>query len=336
MNEHGPGLSVGVSVDKIRTSAAAMGACVADLADRGHDLWTGSLTGLVEALVELGRTDLCLARLLEGHSDGLRILDQAGLAPEPGVYGVWASRSVGTGLQADPVAAADAAQGGWQLSGELRFASGVDLIDRALVPAQVGEERLLLDVPADLGKPDPDAWRAAGMDAARTFTVHVDRQVLNARRVGGDGFYVDRPGFVVGGLCVAAVWAGGAQQVLDVVSTSLRDFTTTPHQLRRLGVIEQLVWEVRSLLTRTVTRLDDLPQDAVARECGLTRTAVVRACESILDEARQVVGPAGLSRNARLARVLDDLTIYVRQHQVDSALAALGESALTAHETLAG
>ncbi|MFY9913495.1 MAG: acyl-CoA dehydrogenase family protein, partial [Nocardioidaceae bacterium] len=237
---------------------------------------------------------------------------------------------------ADPVAAADAAQGGWQLSGELRFASGVDLIDRALVPAQVAEWRLLLDVPADLGKPDPDAWRAAGMDAARTFTVHVDRQVLNARRVGGDGFYVDRPGFVVGGLCVAAVWAGGAQQVLDVVSTSLRDFTTTPHQLRRLGVIEQLVWEVRSLLTRTVARLDDLPQAAVARECGLTRTAVVRACESILDEARQVVGPAGLSRNARLARVLDDLTIYVRQHQVDSALAALGESALTAHETLAG
>ncbi len=336
MIEHGPGLCEGVSVDKIRTSAAAMGACVAELADRGRHLWTGSLAGLVDALVELGRTDLCLARLLEGHSDGLRILAQAGLQPEPGVYGVWASRSVGTGLLAEQVAATNAAESGWQLSGELRFASGVDLIDRALVPAQMGEQRLLLDVPADLGKPDRDAWRTAGMDAARTYTVHVDSQVQDARQVGDGGFYLDRPGFVVGGLCVAAVWAGGAQQVLDVVSTSLRDFTTTPHQLRRLGVIEQLVWEVRSLLARTVARIDDLSQDSVARECGLTRTAVVRACDRVLDEARQVVGPAGLSRNARLARLLDDLTIYVRQHHVDASLAALGESALTRHETLAG
>ncbi len=333
MTASGLGLCDDVSVDKIRTSGASMGACVAELAERGRDVWTGSLTGLVDLLVELGRTDLCLARLLEGHSDGLRILDQAGLQPQPGVYGVWASRSVGTGLVARPIGGSD---DGWQLRGELRFASGVDLIDRALVPAQVGEQRVLLDVAADLGKPDRDAWRSSGMDAARTYTIHVDSQVRDARQVGDDGFYVDRPGFLVGGLCVAAVWAGGAQQVLDVVSTSLRDFTATPHQLRRLGVVEQLVWEARSLLARTVGRIDGLSQDSVARECGLTRTAVVRAAEVVLDEARQVVGPAGLSRNARLARVLDDLTIYIRQHHVDAALTALGEAAMTSHETVGG
>ncbi len=329
------GLSDGeISLDKLRTSADAMRACVADVAARGHDLWSGSLAALTEALVEVGRTDLCLARLIEGHSDGLRILQQAGQQPRPGVYGVWASRSVGTGLAAERV---EGIGGGWRLRGELRFASGVDLIDRALVPGRVdGEHHVLLDVPADLGRPDRDSWFSAGMDAARTYTVHVDRQLPDADQVGGVDFYLDRPGFVVGGLCVAAVWAGGAQQILDVVSTSLREFPTTPHQLRRLGVIEQAVWEARSLLARTVSRIDDLDQEAVARECGMTRTAVVQACDTVLDEARRVVGPAGLSRNARLTRALDDLTIYVRQHHVDAALTALGETALTSHETSAG
>ncbi len=326
-----------VSVDKIRSSADAMRGSLNELADRGRDLWTGTLAALTDALVEVGRTDLCLARLIEGHSDGLRILDQAGQRPQPGVYGVWASKSVGTGLVAEPVEAADGVGSGWQLRGELRFASGVDLIDRALVPAIVdGAHHVLLDVPADLGKPDRGSWHTSGMDAARTYTIHVDAQVTDAHRVGDMDFYLNRPGFVVGGLCVAAVWAGGAQHVLDVVSTSLRAFPTTPHQLRRLGVIEQAVWAARGLLSRTVSRIEGLPQDAVGREAAMARTAVVQACDTVLDEARSVVGPAGLSRNVRLARALDDLTIYVRQHHIDAALAALGESALTSHEMLAG
>jgi hypothetical protein len=55
-----------------------------------------------------------------------------------------------------------------------------------------------------------------------------------------------------------------------------------------------------------------------------------------LTEAPVIVGPAGLSRNARLARLLQDLAIYVRQHHVDGVLTALGEQALKSHEPLAG
>ena len=95
-------------------------------------MWTGPLDQLVTALHEVARVDLALARLVEGHADAMRILAQAGAVAGPGVYGVWASRSAGTG------AAAVGEGGRWRLTGEVRFASGIGLIDRALVPGWVG------------------------------------------------------------------------------------------------------------------------------------------------------------------------------------------------------
>jgi hypothetical protein len=41
-----------------------------------------------------------------------------------------------------------------------------------------------------------------------------------------------------------------------------------------------------------------------------------------------------MSRNARLARALNDLAVYIRQHHVDGVMTALGERALTRHEPL--
>lgn len=331
MTELVPGMpATSLSADKLRSSPDELRQRLAELAARGQDVWTGPLAGLVDALVAVARVDLCLARLVEGHSDGLRILHQAGQEPRPGVYGVWASRSVGTGLQARPLDA------DWQLRGELRFASGVDLIDRALVPGWLGDEtHVLLDVPAQFGVPDRDSWRTSGMDAARTYTIHVDTELLDVTRVGPANFYLDRPGFVVGGLCVAAVWAGGAQHLLDVLTTSLRSLPSTPHQLRRVGVMEEAVWQAMTALRSTVSRLGGLSEDETAREIASTRTCVVQACEIVLDEIGRVVGPAGMSRNARLARTVEDLAIYIRQHHVDNELAGLGEHALTSHEVLA-
>jgi alkylation response protein AidB-like acyl-CoA dehydrogenase len=210
--------------------------------------------------------------LVEGHCDALRIIEQAGTDPLDGVYGVWASRSVGTGLERAHV------DGRWVLSGELRFASGIDLIDRALVPVRIGEgEHQLIDVRADLGTADPDVWQTSGMDAARTFTVRLDEEPASAQRVGPPNFYLERPGFVVGGLCVAAVWAGGVQQILEVVAAGVRDFPTTPHQLGRLGVIEEAAWTATLVLRSTVSRISELAADEVAREIDLARTSVVRA-----------------------------------------------------------
>ncbi|MBA3232698.1 MAG: hypothetical protein H0T17_01925 [Propionibacteriales bacterium] len=319
-----------VSADKLRSSPQHMRASLREVASAGKGVWTAGLPELVPVLVEVARVDLCLARLVEGHADALRIIQQAGGRPRDGVYGVWASRSAGTGVKAVDLG------GTWQLSGELRFASGVDLVDRALVPVWLDRDHhLLMDIAADMVVPDPGSWQTSAMDASRTLTVRLDLESVKTEPLGSTDFYLGRPGFVVGGLCVAAVWAGGAHHVVDVVTASIRPFTMTSHQLRRIGVMEQAAWQAQTALDTVVRRLSNLPEESVAREIGMARSAVVTACEVVIHEATRVVGPAGLSRDVRLARALHDLSIYIRQHPLDNELERLGEYAVATRELLA-
>ena len=96
--------------------------------------------------------------------------------------------------------------------------------------------------------------------------------------------------------------------------------------------MEQAVWLARVAVESVVRRLPELHADALGRETATARTAVVETCERVVDEAGRIVGPAGLSGNARLARTLADLTIYARQHHVDLTLQSLGSHALRERE----
>lgn len=317
-----------VDADAIRRDPACMRETLQAVCARGEPMWAGPLPLLTDTLVEVARVDLCLARLVEGHADAVRILAQADALPQPGVYGVWASRSAGTGLSAHPV------PGGWRLHGELRFASGVDLLDRALTPGwREDGTHLLLDVPAERVAADRSTWQTAAMDASRSFTVALDRRVPEADVVGPPGHYLDRPGFAVGGLCVAAVWAGGARGVVDLVAAGLSDFDPNPHQLRRVGLMEVDAWQAVRLVRQAAEDLADADSAGVAlpgqtQQIARVRTAVVAACDRVLDLAGAVVGPGGLTRNGRLARALADLGLYVRQHHLDLEAARLGEAAV--------
>ena len=319
-------LTAGLVADDLRSGADRMRDGLVPVTQRGHATWTGPLDELVAALVDVARVDLALARLVEGHADALRILDQAGCSPGAGVYGVWASRSAGTGVRAESV------DGGWHLHGELRFASGVSIIDRALVPGWVDEDHhLLFDIDAGTPTADESTWRTAAMDASRSFTVALDADC--AGPVGPRDFYLQRPGFVVGGLCVAAVWAGGLQQIVDLVTDGIRAFSPSAHQLRRIGAMEQAQWQANAALVAVLPAITE-QRPGWADDVAHARTAVAAACDEVLDEAGKVVGPGGLSRNGRLARAVADLGIYVRQHHTDLELEQAGRRALETHTLL--
>ena len=316
-----------VDTERLRNSVAVMRTTVADVCTAGSPIWPGRWQQLAETLREVGRVDLCLARLVEGHADAMRILDQAGQARRDGVYGVWASRSEGTGLRAAEYA------DGWSLSGQLRFASGVDLIDRALVTAWVDRDHhLLFDIGVEALPVVGASWAAAGMDASRSFTLGFDA-VPTSTVVGPVDFYLDRPGFAVGGLGPAAVWLGGCVQIVDLVADGLRGFAASSHQLHRLGRMAQAAWTAEAAMSAAVCANQE-PSDDLAEAVAAARTAAVLASDTALAEAPVIVGPAGLTRSARLAHTLADLGVYVRQHHLDAELAAAGQRALTSRKVL--
>jgi hypothetical protein len=283
-------------------------------------------------LASWGGRNLSLARLAEGHTDALAILAEAGRAPVAGaLYGVWASRSGGAAARVVPE------HGGRVLRGVLRFCSGARTIDRALLVADSvtgePEDRLLLDI--DVRGPEvapvPGSWCTAAM--AEADTLDVDFRGLGVpagAEVGPPGWYVSRPGFVLGGAGVAAVWWGGAAGVVDRV---LGHLPAEPgcHALAHLGELHAALAAADALLRHTAALVDAGGAEAavgsaddVRLAVATVRAAVERTVREVVDRAPRIVGPAPLSRDDGLAGALADLALYVRQHHAERDHAALG------------
>jgi hypothetical protein len=272
------------------------------------------------ALADLGRTDLALARLAEGHTDAVAILAEAGRVPVPdAVYGVWAARPRGIG--------AELRDG--RLAGTVRFCSGAHLVDRALVVAGTPDGLLLVDVAVEPGaaEPDPGSWRTPAMAGADTLDVRFDLPVRDGDVVGGLDWYATRPGFAVGGGGVAAVWWGGAAGVLDRALPHLPD-PPDPYQLADLGEIDAALAATDALLARTAAAVDDDPAGDHRIAVARVRSAVERLARDVLERVPRMLGAGPLSGDADLARMLADLGIYVRQHHGDRDHAALGAALL--------
>jgi alkylation response protein AidB-like acyl-CoA dehydrogenase len=278
------------------------------------------------ALARWGGRDLSFARLAEGHVDALAILAEGGRRPVAGaLYGVWASRAGGAAVRLEQRGS------GRVLSGTLRFCSGARVLDRALVVADAAaktpaSERLLLDVDVTAAgiEPLPGGWRTAAMADADTLDVAFhDVPVVDGDLVGEPGWYVDRPGFVLGGAGVAAVWWGGAAGVLDRVLGHLPPVPDA-HQLAHVGELHTALAATDALLQQTAAAVDADPAGDHGLAVGTVRAAAERVAREVVDRAPRIVGPGPLSRDDGLARALADLALYVRQHHAERDHAALG------------
>jgi len=303
---------------------------------------------LIEALVALGRTDIPLGRLVEGHVDAIRILAQAQRAPIADArYAVWASQSQATGI------AARAARGGWRLDGTLRFASGVGVVDRALVSVLVdSSERLLLDLDVGDWSADESAWQTTAMAVSRSHTIVLTDVCADASaQVGPAGFYLGRPGFFPGGAGVAAVWAGGAARLADLVHDYVAVGPPSPVRSRRLGQVRTELAAMHAVLVAAGPVLgtadatgpagcgagrgssagepagragEDRPGDlrAVSTE---VRAGVAAAVRRVVELVRDLAGPAGRAYAQDLTHAIDDLDLYVRQQNPDTDSEYLGD-----------
>jgi hypothetical protein len=325
-------------------SVPELRAVIDDLARR-QDWSRLEWSGLVEGLLRLGRTDIPLGRLVEGHVDAVRILDQAGVSPRPGArYGVWASRSAGTGL-----AATDHGDH-LTVDGTIRFASGAGVIDRSLVPVWVdADQHLLVDLAVDGLPVDRSHWHTSAMRVSQTHTVTVDQVVVSARDVvGPTDFYLRRPGFLPGGVGVAAVWTGGLGRVVDIASAMLAGRPATAAQQARLGRAHLHLVAAVCAVRAAATRLDEIlsagnadadagaavavgaaaeqptSADVLAAVCAESRAVVAQAVVAALAEVRALAGPAGLAFHPDLGHALDDLGLYAAQLNLDGEVTRLG------------
>ncbi|MEX3785117.1 acyl-CoA dehydrogenase [Paraburkholderia sp. BR14374] len=324
---------------------AALGALLADLIERGYDRAPSlPLPGHGETLVRwralaaVAACDLGLVKLFEGHTDALAILAELnGPLPPPGSrWGVWAAeapdarvRAINQGIQN---VSGEGAQ--VQMSGTKAWCSGAQALTHALVTAWRDDEPVLAAVALDHSSIsiDTSKWQAVGMKATASADVTFNDTV--ATLVGAPHEYLRRAGFWHGGAGIAACWYGAAAQI----GRTLRDACARradAHRLAHLGATDVALRSAAAVLRETAAWIDARPSDDAQTRVLRARLAVEQAASAVIDHATRALGAGPVCRDARFARALADLPVFLRQSHAERDLAALGERLVACADTTA-
>ncbi|TXN60571.1 acyl-CoA dehydrogenase family protein, partial [Methylobacterium sp. WL6] len=297
------------------------GLCTPGGADRLRDVLRG-----------IGRGNLAVGRIYEGHVNALALVLRYGSDPVRArfaadaraghLFGVWNTEpaepgGLALGTEADPAV----------LTGAKSYASGAGHVTRPLVTARLPDgRRQMLVVPLD---PEARAeladWRAHGMRASATGTVDFSGlRVEPLDRIGAPDDYYRQPFFAAGAWRFLAVQCGGIEAVLEAHRGHL---TATgrggdPHQRARLGQAATAA-ETARLFVEHAARLattEPVEGDRAVAYVALARGAVERAGLDAIELAQRSVGLSGFLEAHPLERLVRDLATYLRQPAPDGAL----------------
>lgn len=290
-----------------------------------------------DALRALGRVNLALARLYEGHLNAIKLVELHAGAPvreqvrarvrAGTLLGVWGA----TG--ADPLSVTGTEKG-WALQGAKAFTSGLGLVGLAVVPVPdpdvAGASRLLLVDVDDPARQQPQDWRASGMRATRSGGYRFDGLRVPIERVLGEpGVYEREPYFEGGTWRYVAAHVGAMEALVDALVEALRSRGRDgdPHQGARIGRAAALALGARALLERaalSVETADTADAAAVERAVALAllaRESVEDGATTLLGLVERALGMAAFERGRPVERLRRDLGLYLRQAAPDAKLA---------------
>ncbi len=308
----------GLTAALVRRSAAGLADCgPRDLARRLRDA---------------ASVDLSLGRLLEGHANAVHLVkvygDDAARAAlrsdlqAGAIFGVWGADGE------PPVSAA-----GGHLRGAKRFASGLGIVDRAIVTAGSGADQQLYLVDAtDAARHDPATWDMSGMQASRSGRFDCDD--LAARPIGAPGCYTAEPHFVGGTWRIAAVALGGIVGLLDRAAAQLRarDQLQADAHLLRLSPVALRVTAAWAAILRA-GELAQGAQGAAAPEQAAvlsvsTRLLTEELGQDCIAAVERSVGLSMFAADDDTGRHARDLACYLRQAARDAFLLRAGRAML--------
>ncbi|WP_454797999.1 acyl-CoA dehydrogenase family protein [Novosphingobium lindaniclasticum] len=282
---------------------------------------------LMNVLRIVGRADLSLGRLYEGHVNALALFGWYGSARQHArlrrdlehgaFYGVWAT-------EPQPgVSIAFRDGGSYALKGSKCFASGAGGLANAIVTAQAPGSALrqLVIVPAnDPARADVSQWRVRGMRATISGLYDLAGVVVGEPDLlGSAGDYEREPHFTTGAWRFTAVQLGGMEALLAETRLAMTE-TARGDPLQRgrfadavAAVRTAYLW-VRECALRAAREDEDGP--AFVR---MTRGVVERAAFDMMELAARIVGTRSAMEGQRIDKITRDLSLYLRQAGPDHA-----------------
>ena len=303
----------------------------------------------------LGRADLSLARLYEGHVNGVQLVETFGsdelkdrfaAAIRGGALSaIWNTERPGHALALSPVPAPqtdDSSSPRVALAGGKVFCSGAAHVARPVICGTLagprgGWQMAVVPMEETPHAVDPAGWDPLGVRGTGTYSIRFDpgATVPASNLVGAPGDYLREPWLTAGAARFLAVQVGAGERLLELVRSELWLAKRTDHPGQRGRVAE---------LTRLIARgslwLDGLGErvaawldrpgetDRLVAFTRAARTEIEELSHDVIRLAAQCLGLRSMVAPHPLERALRDLTTYLRQPALDTSVEGVGRFAL--------
>ncbi len=312
---------------------------------------------LLLLLKQLGRGNLAVGRVYEGHVNALQLVQTFGTKEQIAkyaadardhhkIFGVWNAEAI-DGVKIIPLD-----RGRYRLEGSKTFASGSGYVERPFVNGALpdGSWQMCI-VPMDEVKTVADAswWQPSGMRATASCKVDFTGVELDSSAIiGQPGDYYRQPWLSGGVVRFAAVQLGGAEALFEATCQYLRDChrTTDAYCEARVATMAIAI-ESGNLWLRGAAQqmldydiifcgVPDVANDKAERlvaYANMVRTAIEEICMDVMQLTERTVGTRGLLPPHPIERIVRDLRLYLRQPAFDAAASNAGQYLLAQAKT---
>lgn len=316
---------------------------------------TGHTKELLLLLKEIGRGNLVVGRIYEGHVNALQLIQTFGTAEQIEAYaadarqgkifGVWNAEAE-DGVKITPLD-----NGKYRLEGSKTFCTGCGYVERPFVNGKLpdgGWQMCIVPMEEVKTEVDPDWWQPAGMRATVSYKVDFTGvEVEPKSSIAKPGDYFRQPWLSGGVIRFAAVQLGGAEALFDATRQYLQKLNRCnhPYQQERLGKMA-IALERGNLWLGGAAQLVDsyapvfggYPDDSqeqapkLVAYANMVRTAIEQICLDIIQLSQRSIGTLGLLPPEPMERIIRDLNLYLRQPAFDAAISNVGQYVLTETE----
>ena len=311
----------------------------------------GRWAAMLHVCRHLGRADLTLARLYEGHANGVQLVeafgsedlkdDFAAAIRDGASSAIWNTERPGHSLTLTPQAD-DSSSPRVALRGGKIFCSGAARVTRPVVCGTLEGEHggwqmcvvPMDDTPHATG---PAGWDPLGVRGTETYSVLFgDGATIPAGNlVGEPGDYLREPLLTAGAARFLAVQVGACERLLELVRADLWGAKRTDHpgQRTRAAELARLIARGRFWLDGLGDRCDawvedDAQTDRLVALTRAARTEIEELSHRVIQLASQCLGLRAMVAPHPLERWLRDLTTYLRQPALDTSVDGVGRFTL--------
>jgi alkylation response protein AidB-like acyl-CoA dehydrogenase len=280
---------------------------------------------LMDALRLVGRADLSLGRIFEGHVNAVRLIDAYGDAAQKHrlvqdladnrLFGVWAT-------EPPPGVRAIRDGDGVVLAGAKSFATGCLGLERAIITVQADGEKRLLIVPITPERANVAAWTTRGMRATGSGVYDFTNVVVSPQMwLGQVGDYEREPRFTGGAWRFTAVQLGAVERLVMLLREYLKDGAGhgDPVQ-RRAFALAVAAARTAGLWVRQAALMTEQGRSEAVGLTLMTRGVVEQAGLKVMEIAARAIGTRAFFDDQEVDRITRDLGLYLRQAQPDLAV----------------